>query len=140
MLTRLRNPARQSKKGFTVIELIIVMAILGILLGVMIVPLSGYLDIARKTSVKAEAKTVLTGVQAYVTSEVVLNNAVMKESDVTIENVSRANYLNENALKGGTLEKVEIDSDSSAVTHLEWQNDGYKAIYSAEQSPQWQVE
>ncbi|SHJ70741.1 type II secretion system protein G [Hathewaya proteolytica DSM 3090] len=53
------------KKGFTLIELIVVIAILGILAAVLLPKFSGFTDDARKKSAMSEAKNVYTAMSAY---------------------------------------------------------------------------
>lgn len=56
---------RKNKKGFTLIELIVVIAILGILAVILIPSFSGIQDTANQKAALAEARTVATAVQAY---------------------------------------------------------------------------
>lgn len=56
---------KKVKKGFTLIELIVVIAILGILAAVLIPKFTSFTDDARKNSAKSEAKTCQTAVSSY---------------------------------------------------------------------------
>lgn len=56
---------KKKKKGFTLVELIAVIAILAILGAIIVPKVTGYTDKADKAKVQADAKTVLTAVQAY---------------------------------------------------------------------------
>lgn len=59
----------KSKKGFTLVELIVVLVILAILAALLIPALTGYIDKANKEKVVSETRMVVTAVQT-VTSEV----------------------------------------------------------------------
>ena len=56
---------RLNKKGFTLIELIVVIAILGILAAVIIPRFGGFTDKARATQALTEAKQIATALDGY---------------------------------------------------------------------------
>ncbi|MDP4093529.1 MAG: prepilin-type N-terminal cleavage/methylation domain-containing protein [Bacillota bacterium] len=53
-----------NKKGFTLIELIVVIAILGILAAVLVPRFTGFTDDARAASVQSDARNIATAVEA----------------------------------------------------------------------------
>ena len=74
MLKHLRNREDWSEKslpqkGFTLVELLVVIVILGILAAVVVFAVSGSTDTAQKNSCKAERSAVETAVEAYKASE-----------------------------------------------------------------------
>lgn len=55
---------KKAKKGFTLVELIVVLVILAILAALLIPALTGYIDKARKSQVIAETRMITQAVQA----------------------------------------------------------------------------
>ena len=64
MLAKLRA-AKSDESGFTLVELLVVVAILGILAGVVVFSVAGIQDNAQTSACKTEASTVKTAEEAY---------------------------------------------------------------------------
>lgn len=83
MFKKLKN-----KKGFTLVELIVVLVILAILAAMLVPALTGYIDKAREQSLASEASMVLTAAQAsvseaYGTKDLTLGGTDGKTADMT---------------------------------------------------------
>ena len=61
-------PLKNSTKGFTLVELIVVITILGILAAIAVPPLTGYIDKSRSTSVIAECRQSVVAAQTLATA------------------------------------------------------------------------
>ena len=64
MLQKLRA-AQEKESGFTLVELLLVVAILGVLAGVVVFSVAGIQDNSQKSSCKTEASTVRSAEEAY---------------------------------------------------------------------------
>ena len=119
------------KKGFTLVELVIVIAVIAILAGVMIASFSGVVSDARKSATIQDAKTLLdTAYIDFITAnpgEVPCSVQVGYSSDgkkiVDIqfsENAGESGYIP----LSGTGEIVILDFDDEKLV-LTWNDNGY---------------
>ena len=57
------------KKGFTILEILVVLSVLAILIGMAIPRIKGMQDEANKTKAKAELKTIQSAIEAYANNQ-----------------------------------------------------------------------
>ena len=78
MIQRLRA-ARQNEKGFTLVELLIVIVILGVLAGIVVFAVNGITDRGERAACKADMNTVQVAAEAYYAK----NGVYAQNMDVT---------------------------------------------------------
>lgn len=67
MLNLINQQKQKSKKGFTLVELIVVIAILGILAALVVPQVTGYIEKAQESTDQANAQMLYTAGQLYLT-------------------------------------------------------------------------
>lgn len=97
MFKKLKN-----KKGFTLVELIVVLVILAILAALLVPALTGYIDKAREQSLTSEASMVLTAAQATVSEEYGKGNVTIKTA--TSDDTTYSVELTTNAKKAAAAQ------------------------------------
>lgn len=89
---------KNKKKGFTLVELIVVLAILAILAAMLVPALTGYIDKANEKKVVAAARQYEIAAQtvvsdAYAANDAITNIAVDESGNVTITGVTDENKI-----------------------------------------------
>lgn len=99
---------RKAKKGFTIIELVIVIAVIGILAGVLIPTFSNVIANANKTAAMEEAKNAYTAYLADNAANITMNGCtfVIKSKDFYFQ-VTNGQFAAE-AIEAPTAGKVVI--------------------------------
>lgn len=113
MLRKLRE---NRKKGFTLVELIVVLVILAILAALLIPALTGYIDKAKNKQIIAETRQAVMAAQtlideAYATKDVGTDVTVSETSnDVSWAEIEKLAEVGSGTVKGVKVGKVEIET------------------------------
>lgn len=89
----------KKKKGFTLIELIVVIAILGILAAILIPKFTGFQDKAKATQALTDAKNIATAIDGWY----IENTTWPADSDPAVATSDEAKIIATAGVTGGTL-------------------------------------
>lgn len=111
---------KNNNKGFTLVELIVVLVILAILAAILVPALLGYIDRAREKQYVLNAKSALTAAQAELSSLYGENKSadVIKSRASTVKNtadVPDATHF-QVSVKGGTVASGAVSTNHDAYT------------------------
>lgn len=120
-----------NKKGFTLVELIVVLVILAILAALLIPALTGYIDKARNKSIVAETRQTVMAAQTLV-DEQYANNAANASTAITVAPAGTVTYdeVRKLAETTGKISSVEVNNDGK-ITSLTYSNGGRTCTYSS---------
>lgn len=126
---------KENKKGFTLVELIVVLVILAILAALLVPALTGYIDRAKKKSVIAETRQAVMAAQtlvdeAYTKVDVGVAITVGKEDTNTV----KYSDIKDLAEVKGEITAVTLDTAADSktpnkVTKLVYKNSTYTCTY-----------
>lgn len=111
---------KNAKRGFTLVELIVVLVILAILAALLIPALTGYIDKARKSQVVAETRMLTQAVQTEMSTVYALNEEFQRQKTIgkplTIaskkRNLSNCSWWHNNWRLGQFKRALRRDSSS----------------------------
>lgn len=111
---------KNTKRGFTLVELIVVLVILAILAALLIPALTGYIDKARKSQVVAETRMLTQAVQTEMSTIYGLNNSFKGQKDIgkplTIASKTGVHLNNGGAASTGDLGNLKEHYEE--IVHL----------------------
>ena len=132
MLKKLKN----DKKGFTLVELIVVLVILAILAALLVPALTGYIDRAKEKSVIADTRSVVMAAQtledeAYANSNVGTSVAFTDgaANDTTTTGTTKSAAKNLAEVKG-TINEITVGANGKIAT-VKYTNKGKTCTYTA---------
>lgn len=121
MVEKIRNKMKEAK-GFTLVELIVVLVILAILAALLVPALTGYIDRANEQKIVAETRQVVMAAQT-VASEKYAEGATIVDASGNITEESSAEILTLAELTGkGRISNVTVTNGS--VEALTWTHTG----------------
>lgn len=132
MIEKIR--AMKNKKGFTLVELIVVLVILAILAALLVPALTGYIDKANKQKVTAECRMVVMAAQTEASEQ-------YGALDSTVAEAQKAQKIAD-AMKVADIKKLSETNGSFAikvdgagkVRSVEYYNNGFKCTYTSDAS------
>lgn len=145
LLTKLHETRNKKKKGFTLVELIVVLVILAILAALLIPALTGYIDTANEKKVTAEARTALMACQTVVSDVYGETGKAPTDAEMLTEATDdgTVGYLQDIAKYAEGYEKdiKEIKIVKNKIEKLVYANDNYIATYEVKDNKgTWAVE
>lgn len=129
----------KDKKGFTLVELIVVLVILAILAALLIPALTGYIDRANEEKVIAEARMALMAAQTQGSIEyakapagttIAFDNTENAGSDDTDGKVTLAELNKLDDVKLTTTNLTELTYKDGKVATMKYVSAGYTATYN----------
>lgn len=143
------NLTKKKKKGFTLIELMAVIAIIAILAAVLVPTVTGYINRAKKTAIVTQVRNVVSAVETYnataepsklIATNVTVAPATGEITDETKKVSELVNIVGDDLLSKENIDKlndmrigtaIQINKDQNAVATIKIDTDGTYKSYTA---------
>lgn len=129
MFKKLRN-SLTGKKGFTLVELVVVLVILAILATLLMPSLTGYIDKAKDKRVVAEVHQVVMAAQALADEAYALADEDLSADTYAAVTLDAVTELSE--IKG-TIERIYVEIGSGKIVYAEMTLGGNIGYYGEEE-------
>lgn len=129
----------KKKKGFTLIELMAVIAIIAILAAVLVPTVSGYINRSKKTAVITQVRTAVSAIESTNATITDPTKFISKASTATLSSLITAKAIdtdlltNENINRLGSMtvqQAMSINADQDAISKITVSNAGVFTTYS----------
>lgn len=133
------NLTKKKKKGFTLIELMAVIAIIAILAAVLVPTVTGYINRAKKTAVVTQVRNVVSAVETYnATADNPIDTGKNQDASKTVKVGEIPNLVGDDLLSAKSINKLgtmtidvayEINENQNAVKDINLDKKGIFASY-----------
>ncbi|MCI8795940.1 MAG: prepilin-type N-terminal cleavage/methylation domain-containing protein [Dorea sp.] len=129
-----RKLKENKKKGFTLVELIVVLVILAILAALLIPALTGYIDKAKKKQIVAETRSCVMAAQTYAEEQYAMDKTGMEGTDKVMVDGTETEFSRaiEALAEVDTNAVTAVKVTGGKVESLKYVKDGLTCEYKAD--------